>query len=564
MRSAGYWARASEQRLSRRAALRGAGGAAAALGALAIVGCDGGGGTATPVATVPSSPNEPDILNPGTEPRYGGRLVTANSASFGTWDPHKGIAVASAYFPRIYNVLLNQSPTKPEYIFDDLAQSYEIPDETTFIFTLRPGVKIAPNTLGVPERDIDAEDARVTFERLRTDPTTTAYNFAHGHIESVTTEEGRVVIKTKQPYAWFLNQIGAYTTTIPPRELLAGDPEQLRATGVGGGAYSLRSVIEEDRAMFDRNPNYYRKDDEHGGAQLPYFDGLEVRVVFDKATQLAGFQSGQFHMYMTGHSSEANALGDYPVARDPNFTYIAFTMNPEVKPFDDPRVRRAVSRAINRQQFVDLVYQGDARPDGIIQWSLGAYALSEDALASTYQPFDLDEARRLVDEVGGIRLKMMYPVTNVLEHDKHVPVFVSQMRAAGIEVEQEPQDFIAWVENVRALKYECTLNLNQIYETPEFPLALHTPEGPFGDGTFLRGLPDAEIEAAVDAVNRELDVQRRIELAHDAQKIIYEKDPVSLALVTPYSHFVWRPEVKNIPTGVGTTAYFLSTSWLDG
>jgi ABC-type transport system substrate-binding protein len=79
----------------------------------------------------------------------------------------------------------------------------------------------------------------------------------------------------------------------------------------------------------------------------------------------------------------------------------------------------------------------------------------------------------------------------------------------------------------------------------------------------LRGLEDAEIEAAVAAVNGELDIDRRVVLCHDAQKIIYEKDPVTLALVTPYIHMAWRNEVKNIPTGIGTTAYLLSSSWID-
>jgi peptide/nickel transport system substrate-binding protein len=356
--------------------------------------------------------------------------------------------------------------------------------------------------------------------------------------------------------------VGAYTTTIPPRELLLGDIGTLSKQGAGGGPFTLRSVEEEDSAHFDRNPRYYGSDPANAGAQLPYVDGLDVRVVFDKTTQLAGFKSGQFHQYMTGSSSEARALGDFPVARDPNFTYISFTMNVEQKPFDDPRVRRAISRAINRQQYIDLIYEGDARPDGLVQWSLGSYALPEDELQK-WQPFDLDEAKRLVNEVGGISLKMMYPTTTILEHDQHLPIFTRQMEAAGIKVQPDPQDFATWVENVRKINYQCTLNLNQIYETPEFPLNTHTARGPFGDGTFLRGLNDAEITAAIDAVGRELDFDRRVELVREAQRIIYRKDPVSLPLVTPYNHIAWRKEVKDIPTGVGTTAYLLSSFWLD-
>jgi ABC-type transport system substrate-binding protein len=226
-------------------------------------------------------------------------------------------------------------------------------------------------------------------------------------------------------------------------------------------------------------------------------------------------------------------------------------------------VRRAIARAINREEYVDFVYDGDARANGLVHWPLGSYALPPEELA-TLQPYDLDEARRLVGEVGGIRIKMMYPAGAViLEHSAHVPIFVDQMRRAGIELEEDPQDFSTWVENIKDLDYDCTLNLNQIYETPEIPLGIHTASGPFGDGTYLRGLGDPEIEAAVQNVSRELDTDRRIELVHEAQRLIYEKDPVSLPLVTPINNIAWRKVVKNIPTGIGTTSFLVNTFWID-
>jgi ABC-type transport system substrate-binding protein len=164
------------------------------------VGCSSGDNSGSPAAERTSvAPDQPDILNPAAPAKYGGRLVTANAASFGAWDPHKGIAVASAYFPRIYNVLLSQSASKPEFVFRDLAASYEIPDNNTFVFSIRPGVHIAPNKIGVPERDLDGEDVRTTFERLRSDPATNAYNFAHGHIARVEVDGDTVRIITTEP-----------------------------------------------------------------------------------------------------------------------------------------------------------------------------------------------------------------------------------------------------------------------------------------------------------------------------------------------------------------------------
>jgi ABC-type transport system substrate-binding protein len=166
--------------------------------------------------------------------------------------------------------------------------------------------------------------------------------------------------------------------------------------------------------------------------------------------------------------------------------------------------------------------------------------------------------------VGGIKIKMMYPGSaTILEHDQHLPIFLQQMNEAGIEVEQEPQDFGSWVANFQAVNYDCSLNLNQMYETPELPLAFHTERGPFGDGSYIRGLGDPEIEAAVRKASSLLDLDERIAAVHEAQKVIYEKDPMTLALVTPFTFLAWNKRVRNIPTGIGSSSFLVNTIWLD-
>ena len=561
---ASYWDQYVNARVSRRTWLRGAASATAAASAVALAGCEKSDKRPEPTARPASSrADQPDILNPGGPPRRGGMLVTANSASFGTFDPHLGVAVASAYFPRVYNVLVNQSATKPEFLYFDLAQSFETPDDSTYVFKIRPGVKIAPNSLGVPERDLDAEDVKANLQRLMTDAATNQYGFARQNIDSVTAQGDTVTVKTKGPYAWFINRVGLFFNTIAPRELLAGDLARLSDKTAGAGPYRLLSVTEGERAQFARNPNYYRKD-ASTGAQLPYVDALDVRVVFERVTQRTAFLSGQIHAYMVGTGAEARSLGDVPISRDPAFAFISITMNPQRKPFDDPRARRAISRAIDRRDYVRVVYGGDARPNGLVHWPLGSYALPPEELETKYQPFDLADARALVSAVGGIKFKMMFPgTTSIQEHGQHLPIFIEQMRAAGIEVEQDAQDFGSWIDNYHGLKYDSSLALNQIYETPELPLAFHTTGGPFGDKSYIQGIGDAEIDTAVVNANRTLNLEARREAVHAAQKLIYSKDPAFLPLVSPYGYMAYSKVVKNIPTGVGTTNYLLNDYWMD-
>ncbi len=143
---AGYWDKVTEKRISRRRALQGAGAAGVAAGAVWLVGCGGSDDDKGTSATKPSGTAtggggaKGGVVNEKNPPVAGGRYLVSNAANFDTFDPHLGIASSTAYFPRVYNVLVNQSATNPEFFFFDLAEKYENPDNLTWVFTLRNGV----------------------------------------------------------------------------------------------------------------------------------------------------------------------------------------------------------------------------------------------------------------------------------------------------------------------------------------------------------------------------------------------------------------------------------------
>lgn len=567
--AASYWDKFTQQRVSRRRVLQGTGVAAAAGGAILVVGCGGGGGgnndktpgaaTATPKA---KNADEPDILNPGNPAKPGGKYLGQQTNSFETFDPHTSVA-ALGIIPRIYNVLVNQSPTKPEFFTLDLAESYENVDDVTWNFKIRPGVRIAPNDLNVPVRDLDAQDVLATFERIRTTDSSTNAAFVKGFIDRITAQGDTVTIKTKDPYAWFLNRIGIFVNTIPPRELVA-NPDKMKTRGVGGGPFQLLQSTEGEGAQLQKNPNYYRKDEKNNNAQLPYWDGIDVAIVRDKVSQRTAFVNEQRYNYDLDSKQEGDGLGtSHFVDSAPSFSFISLTMNPERDPFKDARVRRAFSRAINRQQYIELIYNGDAKADGLVHWPLGSYALSPDEL-DKLQPYDVGEARRLVQEVGGVRVPMIYPSAYPgLQHDKHLDIFLEQMRDANIEIEQQPQDFNTWLSNYRTLNYASSLSLNLPYETPEVPLDFHGATGPTLDRSFVIGLNDPDIEAVIKKTKTTLNNEARIEAVREAQRVIYSKDPAMLQFVSRIAYTAYNTKIKNFPAGIGTSATLLNTAWLD-
>ncbi len=578
-----YWNKITHQRISRRRAIQRAGMAGGAVGAIWMVGCgsdDENGdppanGTAPAGGNTPTAGGEPAAdgvvyLNQKNPPVAGGRYVTSTGADFGTWDAHVSVAAAANYFPRIYNLLVNQSQVNPEFFYQDLAESQVAEDDgLTWNFKIRPGVMIGPNDLGIEERAMTAEDAAATYQRIKDEPM--AGNGAiKPFLDTITASGDTLTMKTTTPYAWFLYRCGIFTSTIPPKELVdnAAGIELMRTKSAGAGPFRLSSSTEGEVATLDKNPSYYRKDELNNDAQLPYWDGIDLRVIRDITTVATAFKDGQISVY--GAQSKADAdtfLGDskYFVAKDPATTFIAVAMNPEKSPFEDIRVRQAIGFAINRQQFVDLVYEGDAEANGLVHWPTGEYAFRGDELAEI-QKFDIAEAKKLVEAVGGITIKMMYPASSsIQQHDKHLPIFLKQMEDAGINIQQDPQDFGTWYSNYQTLNYDMSLSLNQSYENPEVPLDAHAALGPLADRSFFIGLNDPEIEAAIQKTKATFDLEERVQAVRDAQTLIYSKGPTWLPLVTPFGYTVYSTKVHNIPSGLGpaTGGLVSSSAWIE-
>jgi ABC-type transport system substrate-binding protein len=571
MATKSYWQRFQRERISRRRLLTATGAGAAGLAVVAACGGGGDGGGDEP--QVVASPTGA-AATPMAVPKRGGRWVSTSDVNVDTFDPHISIAAGPGIFPSIYNVLVRQSAQQPDFIFHDLAEEFEAPEPggTEWIFTIRQGVKIAPNTLGVPERDLDSEDARVSFERIKGLPEATAAAFVAPWLESHEAPDLQTYIwKTPSPYAWFLLNIGLFTATIPPREMLDLGEDDLKQNAVGGGPYFISAFTEGENHNWDRNVNYYRKDENNNDAPLPYMDGYDVSIIPERATRLAAFASEQAYSYGPENQAEADQLLSqhdiYQGSQDPINTFISFTMNVTKPPWDNPNVRKAAMHAIRRDDYIERVYGGDAQGNGLVHWPTGAYALPEDELEQL-QRYDPELSKQLITEAGfdlPLPVKVMFPASSTIEeHDQHLPIWLVQMEEAGFKVEQDAQDFVTWLDNYTNKNYDASLALNQVYETPENPLDFQHSKGPAGSDTFSNGLLDPDVDAAIDASKEITDTEELVDAIHEVQRLIYDKGPTFLPIVSPFSRVLYWNFVKNIPTGLGNTGLLLRPYiWLD-
>jgi peptide/nickel transport system substrate-binding protein len=547
-----YWQRLSQFRLSRRRVLAGSASLSAGAAAFALVGC--GGSDKSTGANQSSREDE-------GQPKPGGNLTFSTTVPFAGVDPHNSVYGGATLVPLAYNYLLRTSLLAPEEgLIQDLAESQELsPDRLTTTFKIRRNVMINPNGTSVPERALDAEDVRLNFQRML-DPRVASNGFGWLYewldkVEAPDKDTFRLV--TKAPFAWVPNNIGNnLASPIAPREWLAA-PE-LRTKIVGAGPFVLKEITEGSQAVMERNPAYWRQ-------PRPYLDRFVLKSLKDAATVRTAFLSGQVDEYAAQNPDEAMEIQrvrkDTVYYRNPTLSsMVSFWMNVRVKPWDDGRVRRAVLRATNRDEYVQLIARGAGVHVGLVSPFLKGYALP-DAELKKLQPFDVAEAKRLFEAAGVKELSFVHPVNLAGEY---VDIFVRQMRAAGVAATAAPMDPAAWVSGMFQSKHSASLTINQEYANPDLALHFHATRGITGTGSYDTGFSNPEVDDAIKRAAANFDDASRKNAYLELQKLIYSKDPAVFFLFTKELDLLQVDSLKGVRRGVGSLwTAFAAEYWLN-
>ena len=268
MTESNYWNRLATGRVSRRAALRGAGLGTAGIADAALIGC-GGSDDPTPAPTqAPGGGGAPTATpTPAPETIKRGGSYTTCTSTFAGVDPHNSVYGGAGLVPQVYNYLVRQEVLRQDLgelgQVTDLAESVEIADGgQTWNFKLRPDVMIAPNNQAVPERPLNSEDVIASFDRIA-DPADSANGFATFalFVDSYDAPDDTTVqVRTRRPFSWLLDSLGDNLEgAIVPKEWLARGNDVVKLNSVGAGPFILESLVEGDKAVMKPNPNYYRE-----------------------------------------------------------------------------------------------------------------------------------------------------------------------------------------------------------------------------------------------------------------------------------------------------------------
>ena len=507
-------------------------------------------------------------------PRRGGVLRIADREA-PNLDPHLSVSfLTHSWASMVYSQLVRyahgpeQKSPADFTIVPDLAEKWEYKSPTVVVFTLRKGVHFH-NKPPVNGREVTAADVKYSIERFMTK---SAFRARFDVVQSVDVVDPHTVqVTLKEPFAPFLNHLAAAMyVAILPREVEEKFKDFNRPEAmIGSGPFMLKSYQKGVQIVFERNPAYYEKG-------LPYLDGVVIEITPDASARLSLLRSGKVEMgHMWGFLSAEEArsvkqtnpeMVSIPTA---NLASAIIYFRTDQPPFNDVRVRRAVSLAIDRKEWSNTILDGEGCidsgpvPCALTEWKLPASKM-DPAKAKYLIGYDPAEAKRLLAEAGypnGLTVPMYHWPGYIPPFRTYYDLTADSLSKIGITVELKPEEYGKYISTTYLGKYEKMAMGPQApgNEIDDWLYSGFFPEQPHNRSH----VADAELNRMLIAQRRELDHAKRLIIVQDIQRYLADK-AYYVYLPTWPQHITYSPKVKGLKHHDGfSLGQRLMFTWLE-
>ena len=312
--------------------------------------------------------------------------VIAVSQNFSTTDPYDANdtlsqAMAKSFYEGLFGF------TKDMKLIPVLADSFSVSkDGLVYTIKIKKGIKFHDGT------DFKADAVKANFDRV-TDPANKLKRFAlYGNIgktEVVDDYTARITLKT--PFSPFINQLAHPSgVMISPTALKQWGNKEIGFHPVGTGPFKFVEWKSTDYLKVTKFDGYWQKG-------LPKVDSITWKPVPEGGTRASMLQTGETHYAQVPYelADTIKARPELDVVTAPSIMIRYLSMNMLQKPFDNPKVREALSHAINRDALIKVAFNGYAEP-------AQGYAppLVEYAIKTTLKPYNVARAKQLLAEAG--------------------------------------------------------------------------------------------------------------------------------------------------------------------
>ena len=338
---------------------------------------------------------------------------------------------------QIYDTLMYMNPDGSHDPEPRIAESYEISDDgLDYTFHLRNDVTFHNGT------PLTAKDVKFSLELCKDSEYQGSMVTGLDSVE--TPDDYTVVCHLSNPYSPFM--LGACQVNIASKDYYDSSADDFANNPVGSGPYKYTGRGKGSNVTLEAYDGYYR-------GEAPIKE-VTFEVIPDQSTTAIALQTGEVNFATIESSTIAqlSANPDIQIAEVANsgFTYVS--MNTEKEPFNDVKVRQAINYAINRENLVQVCYDGEAEVNSNI-CSKDRFGYSDDQFQYTYDP---EKAKELLAEAG---IETPYDLGEMLVAEKYsniATVLQSDLAAVGLNVTIAVKEFNSYIGDLTSGNYGIT------------------------------------------------------------------------------------------------------------
>lgn len=397
----------------------------------------------------------------------------------------------------------------------DLAERWEETSPTEIVFRLRDGVRFHDG------KELTSADVRYTFEWILDPGNRSPHRATYDPIRSIETPDPKTVIfRLSEPFAPFL--VGMERGIVP-----AGSPAAGYSPPIGAGPYRVDDYQQDAEIRLTRFEGYF--------AKAPPIETIVVKFLPDSNVRLLELRKGSVNFVLNGVDPDlipsALANGNLVMEEAPgsNASYLGFNLRDPI--LSDPRVRRAIACAIDREAIVRTLWKGHADlADSILPPGFWAHAVGIPPVRH-----DPAAARRLLDSAGYIdpdgegpktRFRMTYKTSQNELRRQIATVFQEQLRQVGIAVEIQSLEWGTFFTDIRKGNFQLYgLTWVGIADPDIYHYAFHSGQVP-PEGANRGGYRNPEVDRLVEDGRREPSREKRREIYAKVQRILARDLPV--------------------------------------
>ena len=475
------------------------------------------------------------VLLSATAAADGARLNRGTASEPNTLDPHSAVGNSAAVI--LYDLFMGlttlDASGKP---IPGMAESWTVSDAgLTYTFTLRENIRWSDG------RPITAEDFVYAGRRL-VDPATGARfaaffypvqgareiirgKLAPDQLGVYADDERTVRYELVAPTAYFPQLVATNASVPVPKHVIEEFGRQWTRPGrmVSNGAYRLTEWIPQSYVGIEKNPEFF----DAGNVSI---DSVYYYPTQNLTTSLNRFRAGELDVILNFPPNEMEWLKENMADElhiTPALALYYFLVNHRKPPFDDIRVRKALSLSIDRVGLINkLINTGVTPARRLTPEALSNYGAPTTPWEDQPMSARMDEARRLLQEAGFSRdqpLAFTLKIDTLEESRKIAVALISMWRAIGVRATVENSDLATLNKMARTGDYEVMRYAwFAPYDDPETFLALLES----GNPNNLSGYSNSEYDALLRAGRGTLDLQQRAEQLASAEALALQDHPV--------------------------------------